>query len=152
MLPSSYSRIECSYAELCLDSLIRPSGIKNGKLDSIDELILAIGFIESSSNPNAVGDTHLPEPSVGYLQIRPIMVRDVNRILKDRGEDLRYSMKDRRDSTKSTEMFKIWCNAYHQTSSFEQIARCWNGGPEGHVKSATKKYWDKIERYAQSHL
>ena len=25
-------------------------------------------------------------------------------------------------------------------------ARMWNGGPNGHRKSATLKYWDKVEK------
>ena len=58
---------------------------KNGHIDSRDELIAAIIHIESTGNPNAVGDTNLDMPSIGCMQIRPIMVREVNRILKKSG-------------------------------------------------------------------
>ena len=104
----------------------------NGKIDNREELIEAMAFIESGGNPNAVGDINLGKPSVGLLQIRPIMVREVNRILKRQGLDKKFKNSDRRDSAKSIEMFNIWANAYHLNSSYEKMARNWNGGPRGY--------------------
>ena len=124
----------------------------NGKLDNREELIEAMAFIESGGNPNAVGDINLGTPSIGLLQIRPIMVREVNRILKRQGLDKKFKNSDRKDSTKSVEMFNIWADAYHTKSSYEKMARNWNGGPKGYKRSATAHYWKKIQNYVTLNL
>jgi hypothetical protein len=85
---------------------------------TIDDLIAALIFIESSGRENAIGDTNLRTPSIGVLQIRE----------------------------KSIEMFMIWHNHYHTNSNFEKIARCWNGGPRGMKKKGTIKYWIKVSK------
>lgn len=33
------------------------------------------------------------------------------------------------------------------TICMERLARIHNGGPRGHLKSSTKKYWDKVRQY-----
>lgn len=124
----------------------------NGKLDNREELITAMAWVESGGNPATIGDINLPMPSVGLLQIRPIMVREVNRILKRQGLDKKFKNSDRKDSTKSVEMFNIWANAYHLNSSYEKMARNWNGGPKGYKRSATAHYWKKIQNYVTLNL
>lgn len=124
----------------------------NGQIDNLDELIEALIWVESRGNENAIGDTHLDEPSVGVLQLRPIMVREVNRILKQKGSDKRFKLKDRKSREKSIEMFTIWYNTYHKDSSFEKAARNWNGGPNGWKKESTQSYWDKVSSYANKNL
>lgn len=124
----------------------------NGKIDSRIELIKALSFVESSGNATIVGDTHLTFPSVGLLQIRPIMVREVNRILKNKGLEKKFKNRDRKNAVKSIEMFNIWANAYHLNSSFEKMARNWNGGPTGYKKTATIQYWKKVSNYAKRNL
>ena len=62
----------------------------NGKIDNREELIEAMAFVESGGNPATIGDINLGTPSVGLLQIRPIMVREVNRILRKQGLDKRF--------------------------------------------------------------
>ena len=79
----------------------------NGKIDNREELIEAMAFVESGGNPAIIGDLNLGSPSVGLLQIRPIMVREVNRILRKRGLDKRFKNSDRRNGDKSIEMFNI---------------------------------------------
>ena len=96
-------------------------------------------------NDSAVGDTHLSEPSVGVLQIRPIMVREVNRILKKQKSSKRYKRKDRFNRNKSIEMFIIWKNYHHPEGGFETIARNWNGGPRGYKNPRTEHYWAKVQ-------
>jgi hypothetical protein len=49
-------------------------------------------------------------------------------------------------------MFNVWANAYHLNSSFEKMARNWNGGPKGYKKTATVHYWAKIAKYAKQNL
>lgn len=124
----------------------------NGKLDNREELITAMAWVESGGNPATIGDINLPIPSVGLLQIRPIMVREVNRILRKQGLDKRFKNSDRKDGDKSIEMFNIWADAYHLNSSFEKMARNWNGGPRGYKKTATSHYWTKVTNYAKLNL
>lgn len=124
----------------------------NGQIDNLDELIEALIWVESRGNEDAVGDTHLVEPSIGVLQLRPIMVREVNRILKQSGSEKRFKLRDRKSREMSIEMFTIWYNAYHKDSSFEKAARNWNGGPNGWKKESTQLYWDKVNSYANKNL
>ena len=113
---------------------------------SIDDLINALIYVESRGNDSAVGDRHLAEPSVGVLQIRPIMVREVNRICRRIGSNQRFTLKDRFDRDKSIHMFLIWKQFHHKDSDFEVIARSWNGGPRWRKIDRTKKYWEKVEQ------
>ncbi len=124
----------------------------NGKIDNREELIEAMAFVESGGNPATIGDINLGTPSVGLLQIRPIMVREVNRILRKQGLDKRFKNSDRSSGEKSIEMFNIWADAYHLKSSYEKMARNWNGGPKGYKKSATAHYWKKIQNYVTLNL
>lgn len=113
--------------------------------DQTDYLLEALIQVESRGNTNAIGDKHLGEPSIGVLQIRPVMVREVNRILKIMGTSQRYKLKDRFDRQKSIEMFLFWKNYHHPEDGFEEIARCWNGGPRGLKNKRTEKYWIKVQ-------
>ena len=109
------------------------------------ELVEALIIVESQGKDSAIGDTHLGAPSVGVLQIRPIMVREVNRILKLKKTKLRFKLRDRFDRDKSIQMFTIWKEFHHKDSDFETIARNWNGGPNGYKNSSTLHYWKKVE-------
>ena len=122
--------------------------IQTEALETINEemLINAMIQVESLGNDSAIGDKHLVgEEAVGALQIRPIMVREVNRILKLKGSKIRFKLKDRFSREKSVEMFLIWKEFHHKDSDFEKIARNWNGGPSGFKKSRTEHYWAKVE-------
>lgn len=111
----------------------------------IKNLIDALIIVESQGNDNAVGDSHMSQPSIGALQIRPIMVREVNRILRLKGVEDSYNLDDRYDRKKSIEMFMIWKEFHHNDSDEEVIARSWNGGPKGNRNPKTLKYWEKVE-------
>lgn len=121
------------------------------KVDTIkrDLLLEAIIVVESNGNDSCIGDRKLGRPSVGCLQIRPIMVREVNRILRKQKIKKKYNLKDRYSRKKSIEMFYIWKDYHHSEDSDEVIARCWNGGPKGCKKKATNYYWAKVvkEKY-----
>ena len=105
-------------------------------------LVDALILVESSGNEHAYNKK---ENAVGCLQIRPIMVREVNRILKKQGLEERFTKEDRWDCEKSKEMFYIWRKYHHIDSSDEVIARNWNGGPKGYKKQSTKHYWHKVQ-------
>ena len=59
---------------------------------NIEPLIEAMIMVESRGNDSAYSKK---EEAVGCLQIRPIMVREVNRILEIQKSDLRYTLDDR---------------------------------------------------------
>ena len=112
---------------------------------SIDTLLQSIILVESNGDSSAVGDKHMSTPSIGLLQIREVMVDEINRILIKRGEKLRYLYKDRWSATKSIEMYYIWKDFHHNESTEETIARNWNGGTYGYKKKATINYWAKVK-------
>ena len=112
-----------------------------------EHLVSALIFVESRGNDSAIGDKHLVgNEAVGALQIRPIMVKEVNRILKLQKSDKRFTLKDRFERDKSIEMFYIWKNYHHKDSDMQTIARNWNGGPRGYKRNSTLKYWNKVEQ------
>lgn len=111
-----------------------------------DNLIQALIQVESEGIEDIHGDIGLKEgPSVGVLQIRPIMVREVNRILKLQKINKKYKLKDRYSRKKSIEMFNIWREFYHADGNFEVISRTWNGGPKGYLKKTTVGYWMEVQ-------
>lgn len=98
--------------------------------------------VESAGKDSAF---NISENAAGCLQIRPIMVREVNRILRKQGNTLRFDLSDRWSRDKSLEMFHIWREYHHPNSTDEVIARNWNGGPKGYEKESTIKYWKKVK-------
>lgn len=115
-------------------------------------LVYSLIYVESTGNDSCVGDRHLVIPSIGCLQIRPIMVREVNRILKDLGNTTRFKNKDRWSRKKSIQMFYIWKNFHHKESTNEKIARNWNGGPRGYKRKRTLQYWEKVQKKLNKQL
>jgi len=69
-----------------------------------DSFVAAVIQVESRGNDNAYCRK---EDAVGCLQIRPIMVREVNRILKLNNIQMRYTLNDRWSRVRSLEMFEI---------------------------------------------
>ena len=106
----------------------------------VPNLIKAIIYVESRDNDSAYNKS---EDAVGCLQIRPIMVREVNRLLKKRKSSKQYTLLNRWDRQKSIEMFLVFTK---NISKLEAKARCWNGGPKGMNKTATIKYWNKVKK------
>ena len=113
--------------------------IQQNNKSLVDALIL----VESAGNPKAFNKK---ENAVGCLQIRPVMVREVNRILRKQKSEQRFTKEDRWDCGKSKEMFYIWVRYHHNFSSDEKIARNWNGGPRGYKKQSTEHYWNKVQK------
>ena len=103
-------------------------------------VLKAIAIVESKNNPKAVsGD------QVGLLQIRPILVRDCNRILEKRGSSKRYSLRDRYNPVKSREMFVIYQSHYNPKGNIERAIRLWNGG-SGYSVRGTQGYYQKVKK------
>ena len=109
-----------------------------------DPLIAAIIQVESGGDTLAY---NAKEDAVGCLQIRPIMVREVNRLV---GKDS-FTLQDRWSKVKSIQMFNI-LRSHLKGASDEQIARTWNGGYNGHNIPQTMQYWNKVKKYTQSNI
>ena len=101
----------------------------------------AIIKVESEGNARAVSGN-----SVGAMQITPILVKECNKILKNRKSDKRFSMNDRYSVDKSKEMFLLIQSHYNKTNDVEKAIRSWNGGPR-YSNRATNKYLKKVMRH-----
>jgi hypothetical protein len=102
-----------------------------------NNLIEAIMYVESRGDINAY---NAKENAVGCLQIRPIMLREVNRLL---GYN-KYKLADRWNKEKSIQMFNV-IKEHTTNPTDEKLARNWNGGWNGYKKQSTLKYWQKVK-------
>lgn len=111
-------------------------------------IITALIFIESKGQIKAHNTS---EDAVGILQIRPIMVDEVNRILELQGADGDYTMDDRWNPQKSRRMctyYLTWqhrqyYNKHGRRPTMRQLAMSWNSG--GVFKKCTEDYKRKVE-------
>ena len=109
---------------------------KTATTDEWNLLIRAISTVESTNNEKAVSGQH-----AGILQISPGLVKDCNRISKDK----RFTLSDRFSKEKSIEMFNIYQNFYNPKHDIEKAIRIWNGGP-GYTNGSTNRYYRKVMR------
>ena len=105
---------------------------------ALEHLLDAIALVESNNRANAVGDGG---SAVGAYQIRPIFLRDINRIL---GWN-KYQLADRWDPEKSRAMARVYMNHYGRGKTLIEMACQYNGGPRGHLKRATEPFAVKIQ-------
>lgn len=153
--------VACFVVVLCGYVCIHPNLASGSASDSsarakeytLDELIAALIIKESGGDVEAVGDTHLKNKAYGPLQIRQPCVDDVNRILKTsyRAEDCKGNL----------ELSVLICTTYldkwateervGRKVTVEDMARIWNGGPNGYKKAATLQYWKDVERILERH-
>ena len=129
---------------------VKPVYIEPIQVEYIEPICItdALIQVESSGRDNAY---NAKEDAVGCLQIRPIMVREVNRILRKQGKEHRFELEDRWDRQLSLEMFHIWREYHHPNSTDEVVSRNWNGGPKGYKKESTLKYWRKVKGHMASY-
>jgi hypothetical protein len=99
----------------------------------------AVCQVESGNDPNAYNQR---EDAAGIAQIRPIMIRDANRII---GRE-KWTLADRWDPKQSFQVFSLIVRYYRPNGGPQQWARIWNGGPHGDTKPATIPYWLKVQR------
>lgn len=110
-----------------------------------NKFIDAICKIESNNGMYVVGDNG---KAIGCLQIWKSVVDDVNKYSK-----VKYTYDDRYDKEKSYQMFRLYVGHYATQKRLgrkptnEDMARIWNGGPNGYKKIATVKYWNKVKKY-----
>jgi hypothetical protein len=98
-------------------------------------LIAAMIQVESGGNECAYNRS---EQAAGCLQIRPIMVAEAERLGID------FTLADRWDCAKSVRFF-IELQMTKKRTSFEEMARCWNGGPKGNSLNSTLNYWQGVQ-------
>ena len=109
--------------------------------------IAALISVESGGNDHAIGDNG---QAVGCLQIHPCVVEDVNRISGVTPPARVFLRSDRTDRGMSVIMCRVYLQHYAvkdrlgREPSLEDLARIWNGGPDGYKKPATKPYWIKV--------
>lgn len=108
------------------------------------EFMRKIGEIESFNTDNAIGDGGR---ALGRYGIHSVCV-------KGSGLEslLGYTHKDMQDSTKSMHVFwaamgvncHLYAQKYGKYPTYEELARMWNGGPNGNEYKATLKYLEKF--------
>lgn len=116
-------------------------------------ILQVLAVVETGNAENAVGDHGR---SWGCLQIRQCCLDDVYRIQgiwKRQGritKVVRYTKADCFSRVKSHEIAKIYLAYYGEQYekdhpgrkvTAEVLARIWNGGPKGYLKSTTIGYW-----------
>jgi soluble lytic murein transglycosylase-like protein len=100
-------------------------------------LLSALIQIESAGNDFARGK----HGELGALQIKPIMVRDVNRIM-----GTHYTHAQVTNRATATFIANAYLSHYGRNLSDESLARLWQGGPRGAKKSSTRAYARRVMR------
>ena len=105
------------------------------------ELLAALIAVESGGNDLARGR----HGDLGALQVRPCVVRDVNRIA---GTHYRWAEMTNRWAALG--VFRIYTGHYCTTERLgrevtdQDVARVWNGGPSGWKRRKTVAYWKRV--------
>jgi hypothetical protein len=103
-------------------------------------ILEAMIYVESRGNPNAYNKK---EKAAGILQIRPITVREVNRILRHSSSRGRYTLKNRYDPVKSIEMWRIIMDKHNPGYDLKTACRVWNGRKKNGMGST--KYYNLVK-------
>ena len=120
-----------------LVALLNCSTFCMAQKQDLNRLITAIATVESELNEKAVsGDC------AGYLQIRPILVKECNEILKKKNSKKRYSLSDRFSKKKSIAMFYLIQEKFNPSHSIERALWVWNAGP--YAKKRPTEYINKV--------
>lgn len=104
-------------------------------------LLSALIAIESGGNDLARGR----HGELGALQIKSIMVRDVNRFARTH-----YAHHQVTNRAVSIDIATRYFAHYGENLSDESLARIWQGGPKGHRKSSTRAYAKRVMRTLRS--
>ena len=123
----------------------------SSEAESLDEIIEVLKFVETTYNPDAVGDfdeNGIPK-SYGILQIQQGAIDDVNRRY-----GTSYTHEDAFQIACAEEIFKLYIQMWTEhlnkkegrEATSEDIVRIWNGGPRGYKKKSTIPYLVKFEK------
>lgn len=122
-----------------------------GEATGDKRLIAALITVESHGNDRAIGDVQKREKAYGCLQIRKPCVDDVNK---------RCGTNYRAEDMLGNRSLSVWlCKSYislyatkdrlGREPTLEDMARIWNGGPNGWRSKNTNAYWAKVRRQLQ---
>jgi len=100
-------------------------------------LLSALIQIESNGNDHAKGR----HGELGALQIKPILVRDVNRIM-----GTHYAHTQVTNRTISLFIANAYLSHYGRNLSDESLARIWQGGPKAISRSSSRAYGRRVMR------
>jgi Destabilase len=103
-----------------------------------DRLLDAIRHVESGGDCTLVGDGG---KAIGPYQIHREYWRDAVEADKSLGG----TYQDCRSEAYARRVVKAYLKRYGKNKSDEAMARIHNGGPSGYKKSATWRYWLKIQ-------
>ena len=120
-----------------LVALLNCSTFCMAQKQDLNRLITAIATVESELNEKAVSSD-----CVGYLQIRPLLVKECNDILKKKDSKKRYTLNDRFSKKKSIEMFYLIQEKFNPSHNIERALWVWNAGP--YSKKRPTKYINKV--------
>ena len=104
-------------------------------------LLSALIQIESAGNDLARGK----HGELGALQIKPIMVRDANRLM-----GTSYTHQQVTNRTISIFIANAYLSHYGRNLSDESLARLWQGGPKALKRSSSRAYGRRVMRKLSS--
>ena len=104
-------------------------------------LLSALIQIESAGNDLARGK----HGELGALQIKPILVRDVNRIM-----GTHYAHQQVTNRVTSIFIANAYLSHYGKHLSDESLARLWQGGPKALKRSSSRAYGRRVMRELHS--
>ena len=104
-------------------------------------LLSALIHVESHGNDLARGR----HGELGALQIKPIMVRDVNRIM-----GTHYAHQQVTNRATSIFIANAYLSHYGKHLSDESLARLWQGGPKALHRSCSRAYGRRVMRKLSS--
>jgi hypothetical protein len=116
-----------------------------------DSLWDAIEQVETGGErdpANAKGDNGA---SIGWLQISQAVIDDVNERCFPSGP--KWTLKDARDRHRARIIGQyyigLWCREERlgRVPTEQDVARIWNGGPDGWKKKSTIRYWNKVKKH-----
>ena len=106
----------------------------------VNRLLMAVSTVESGNNDRAYNST---EHAAGRYQIRPIYLKDVNRICRLRGLPC-FSAEDRYNPAMSRQIVLIYWRHYAKTWTIDELCTLHNAGPTANM-DCTRKYRHKVK-------
>lgn len=114
-----------------------------GNNKSFGQFLTILGKLESSNNPQAIGDN---KRAIGIYQIHKICWQDtVDKI----GGSYSNCFNPKYASNVAYVYLNKYCPQAVKNNNYEIMARTWNGGPTGYREQSTLKYWEKFKRISR---
>lgn len=103
-----------------------------------DAFFKALRIVESNDGKNLIGDNG---KAIGPYQIWHVYWKDA----VEYDPSIGGSYKDCMNEAYARKVVTAYLNRYAKNKSIEDCTRIHNGGPKGHTKQATVKYWSKVK-------